>query len=55
MIKLKVRKKSLSFAAAKKRKTTLKEQDLEKRIAFLERARELFHQCNTEIELSRTT
>ena len=37
MIKLKVREKSLSFAAAKKRKTTLKEQDLEKRIAFLER------------------
>ena len=37
MIKLKVREKSLSFADAKKRKTTLKEQDLEKRIAFLER------------------
>ena len=37
MIKLKVREKSLSFAAAKKRKTTLKEQDLEKRIVFLER------------------
>jgi len=37
MIKLKVREKSLSFAAAKKCKTTLKEQDLEKRIAFLER------------------
>ena len=37
MIKLKVREKSLSFAAAKKRKTTLKVQDLEKRIAFLER------------------
>ena len=34
---IKLREKSLSFAAAKTRKTTLKEQDLEKRIAFLER------------------
>jgi len=34
MIKLKVCEKSLGFAATKKRKTTLKEQDLEKRIAF---------------------
>lgn len=37
MIKLKVREKSLSFAAAKKRKIMNKEHGLEERIAFLER------------------
>ena len=37
MIKLKVREKSLSFGSAKKRKTVHKEQNLEDKIALLEK------------------
>ena len=37
MIKLKVREKSLSFASAKKCKTVHKEQNLEDKIALLEK------------------
>ena len=37
MIKLKVREKSLSFSSAKKRKTVHKEQNLEDKIALLEK------------------
>ena len=69
MIKIKVREKSLSFAAAKKRKTTLKEQDLEKRIAFLETElessstsaiqrlslAEQLESCKSELEIFHTT
>ena len=37
MIKLKIREKSLSFAAAKKRKTLYKQHELEEKIALLEK------------------
>jgi len=37
MIKLKIREKSLSFAAAKKRKTSYKQHELEEKIALLEK------------------
>ena len=38
MIKLKTREKSLSFAAAKKRKTLHKQHELEEKIALLEKS-----------------
>ena len=37
MIKLKTREKSLSFAAAKKRKTLQKQHELEEKVALLEK------------------
>ena len=48
MIKLKVREKSLSFASGKKRKTVLKEQNLEDKIALLEKELEQPSVCELQ-------